>query len=153
MSSATFGDFEERVRASFARQPAMQTLGITLDEVAPGAVDLALGFDPRLTQQHGFIHAGILATALDTAAGLAALSLMPEEAGVLTIEFKTSLMRPARARAFRFAGRVLRFGRNIVFTEAQALGEGMGEGMGDGREIARLSATMMVVQGRDDVKG
>ena len=145
MSFDTHGDFAARVRASFARQPAMETLGITLQHVAPGEVDLAMGFDARLTQQHGFVHAGIITTGLDTAAGLAAFSLMPEGAGVLTVELKTALMRPAKGAAFRFEGRVAKPGRTIIFTEARAIA--------DGREIARLSASMMVVEGRADVVG
>ena len=145
MSYKTHGDYAARVRDSFGRQPMMQTLGIALDHVGPGAVDLSMGFDARLTQQHGFIHAGVITTGLDTAAGLAAFSLMPEGAGVLTVELKSSLMRPAKGAAFRFEGRVIKPGRTIMFTEAVATA--------DGREIARMSASMMVVEGRDDVIG
>ena len=145
MSFKTYGDFEARVRESFARQPTMETLGVTLSHVGPGEVDLEMGFDARLTQQHGFIHAGIITTVLDTAAGLAAYSLMPLDAGVLTIELKTSLMRPAKGDLFRFEGRVLKPGRTIVFAEAV--------GFSGDVEIARMSGSMMVVQGRDDVQG
>ncbi|MDU8926597.1 PaaI family thioesterase [Alisedimentitalea sp. MJ-SS2] len=145
MKLKTFGDYEVRVRESFARQPTMKTLGVTLEHVAPGEVDLGFAFDTRLTQQHGFIHAGIMTTVLDTAAGLAAFSLMPEEAGVLTIELKASLMRPAKGARFLCKGRVLKPGRTIVFAEAV--------GYADDVEIARMSGSMMVVEGREGVKG
>ena len=149
MTFQTYGDYEARARASFAAQAAMQTMGIVMDDVAPGEVWLSLPFDPRLTQQHGFLHAGVVTSALDTAAGFAAYTLMPEDAGVLTVELKTSLMAPAKGERFNIHARVLKPGRTLIFTEAVASAT-------DGartREIARLSATMMVVQGRDDVKG
>ena len=145
MNLMNHGDFKTRVRDSFERQPTMKTLGVTLDLVEPGVVDLGFAFDQRLTQQHGFIHAGIMTTVLDTAAGLAALSLMPKGAGVLTIELKSSLMRPAKGQRFLCQGRVLKPGRTIIFAEAV--------GFGDDVEVARMSGSMMVVQGRDDVKG
>ncbi|WP_322865617.1 PaaI family thioesterase [Aquicoccus sp. G2-2] len=149
MSFQTHGDYAARLRDSFARQQAMTHLGITLARAAAGAVDLAMPFDARLTQQHGFIHAGILTTALDTAAGFAAYSLMPDGAGVLTIELKTSLMFPAKGASFRFEGRVLKPGRTIIFTQARAFAEQES----GAREIARLTATMMVVQGRAGITG
>jgi len=89
-------DFAARVRESFARQPVMKTCGIELVSVEPGEVTFTLRNAPELTQQHGFVHAGILATALDSACGFAAFSLMPADAGVLTIEFKINLLAPAR---------------------------------------------------------
>jgi uncharacterized protein (TIGR00369 family) len=141
--------FEARTRESFGRQAMMATLGITADRVAPGEVDLSMPFDARFTQQHGFVHAGAIACGLDTACGFAAFTLMPEDAGVLTVEFKLSLLAPGRGRRFRFAGRVLKPGRTLVFTEASA------HAAQDGAErlIATMTATMMSVTGRDDVKG
>ena len=81
-------DFERRVRASFARQAAMRTLGATLERVVPGEVDLALSFRADLTQQHGFLHAGVVTAVVDSACGYAALSLMEPGAAVLSVEFK-----------------------------------------------------------------
>ena len=78
-------DFERRVRASFARQAAMRTLGVTLEHVAPGEVDLALPFRADLTQQHGFLHAGIITAVVDSACGYAALSLMAPGSAVLRV--------------------------------------------------------------------
>lgn len=145
----TYGDYAARARDGFARQAAMRTMGITLEDVAPGEMWLSLPFTADFTQQHGFLHAGVITTALDTAAGFAALTLMPEDAGVLTAELKTSLMAPARGQRFTIHGRVVKPGRTLMFTEAVAHAID-----GDSRrEIARLSATMVVVQGRADVKG
>lgn len=114
-------NFEERVRASFARQRAMQTLGIEIERVAPGEVHLAMSPDPAYTQQHGFMHAGILATAMDSACGYAAFTLMPAEAAVLTVEFKTNLLAPATGEWFLFRARVVKPGRTLTVCEAQAV--------------------------------
>ncbi len=141
--------FEARVRASFARQAAMDTIGARLGEVGPGRVVVELPFSQHITQQHGFIHGGIVAAALDSACGYAASTLMPAEAGVLTIEFKVNLMAPAQGRSFRMVGEVLKPGRTISVTEARAYALG-----DDGREklIASMNATMMVVTGRDGIQ-
>ena len=89
-------DFDRRVRASFARQRVMATLGIEISRLSPGAIELTMPYAAAYTQQHGFVHAGIVATALDSACGYAAFSLMQANAGVLTVEFKTSLLAPAQ---------------------------------------------------------
>ena len=90
--------FEQRVRDSFARQAAMTTLGARLGGIEAGCVELLMEHRAELTQQHGFLHAGIVAAALDSACGYAAFTLMPEDAAVLTIEFKINLLAPARGR-------------------------------------------------------
>ena len=89
-------DWRARVKASFARQAFMTTLGATIDRLEPGAVDLATGFADGLTQQHGYFHAGVTTTLADTAAGYAALSLYARGFGVLTTEFKMNLLNPGR---------------------------------------------------------
>ena len=99
-------EFSARVRSSFERQRVMAALGVTLAHVDPGRVELELAFDPRLTQQHGFMHAGIVATALDSACGYAAFSLMPADAGVLTVEYKINFLAPAVADRFLLIGTV-----------------------------------------------
>ncbi len=144
--SANYG---QRVRDSFARQIAMETLGITLDHVAAGRVDLSMLYDRKTTQQHGFVHAGVITTALDSAAGYAAYSLMADDAAVLTAEFKTSLLAPADGERFIFRGEVLKPGRTLTFTESRAYA------VKDGSEklIATMTATMMAVTGRSDVVG
>lgn len=107
-------DYGERVRASFARQEAMHTLDAKLTRIEPGAVDIVLDWAPGLTQQHGFLHAGVASTALDSACGYAGLTLMSEDSVVLTIEFKINRLAPARGEHFRMAGRVIKPGRTIT---------------------------------------
>jgi uncharacterized protein (TIGR00369 family) len=141
-------DFAERVRASFARQGAMQTLGAALAEVAPGRVVIELPWQQALTQQHGFLHAGMVAAALDSACGYAASTLMPAEAGVLTIEYKINLLAPAQGSRFRMEGVVLKPGRTITVSEGRAYA------LHEGRErlIATMGATLMTITGRDAIK-
>jgi len=141
--------WQARVRASFVRQKAMATLGITLDRLAPGEVDLAVPYQESLTQQHGFLHAGVLATMADSACGYAAFSLMPDGAGVLSIEFKINLLAPAKGKRFVARARVVRPGRTITVCQADVVA------MEDGGEklVATMQATMMAVRGRSDVEG
>jgi uncharacterized protein (TIGR00369 family) len=134
--------FEARTRDSFARQAAMATLGIALHDVEPGVVRLRLPHRPDLTQQHGFLHAGIVSTALDSACGYAAFTLMPPEAAVLTIEFKVNLLAPARGPLLRVEGRVVKAGRTISVVDARAV---QGE---DETLVATMTATVMTVLGR-----
>lgn len=141
--------FEARVRASFANQPAMATLGARLVRVAPGEVDVELPFRADLTQQHGFIHAGMLAAVLDSACGYAAFSLMPADADVLSIEFKVNLLAPAQGERIDVRARVIRAGRTISVCTADAFA------VRDGRErhVTTMTATMMTVLGRESVTG
>ena len=107
-------DYEARVRASFDRQEFMATLGVMIEHLAPGEVDLALLHRPNLTQQHGYFHAGVTATLADSAAGYAALSLYPQGTGVLTTEFKINLLRPAEGQRLVARGRVIKPGRTLT---------------------------------------
>jgi uncharacterized protein (TIGR00369 family) len=134
-------NFEDRVRSSLARQAFMKTLGARLVSVVPGEVALELPFDPRLTQQNGFLHAGVVAALADNACGYAALSLMPAAAEVLSVEFKVNLMRPAAASLFRAVGRVVRAGRTLTVCTAEV------GAVEDGKEtiVALMQATMMTV--------
>jgi uncharacterized protein (TIGR00369 family) len=146
--TGTMLHFERRVRDSFARQPAMQTMGATLAAVREGHVEIVMPHDRKLTQQHGFIHGGMISAALDSACGFAALTLLPEDAGILTIEFKVNLLAPARGERFRFEGTVVKPGRTITVVDGSAYAE-----TGDAtKRIATMTATMMCVHGRDDVK-
>lgn len=140
--------FAERVRASFGKQGAMHTIGASLSEIAPGRAVIELAWQEGLTQQHGFLHAGIVATALDSACGYAASSLMPADAGVLTIEFKINLLAPAQGERFRMEGAVLKPGRTITVTEGRAWA------IQGGREklVATLGATLMTVTGRAGIQ-
>jgi uncharacterized protein (TIGR00369 family) len=140
--------FAERVRASFDRQAAMHTIGARLADIDAGRVVIELPWQQGLTQQHGFLHAGMVATALDSACGYAASTLMPADAGVLTIEYKINLLAPAQGTLFRMEGLVVKPGRTITVTEGRAWA------LHEGREklIATMGATLMAVTGRPDVK-
>jgi uncharacterized protein (TIGR00369 family) len=146
--NASDPQFEERVRQSFDRQAAMRTLGAALESVEPGHVVITMLHREELTQQHGFIHAGMLAAALDSACGYAAFSLMPADAAVLTIEFKINLLAPARGPRFRFDARVTKPGRTISVVDGRALQYAAN---GDEQLIATMTATVMTVAGRDGV--
>ena len=137
--------FRQRVHDSFTRQGVMHTLGATLEVADAGRVVIVMPHKAELTQQHGFIHAGIVATGLDSACGYAAFSLMPADAAVLTIEFKVNLLTPARGPWFRFEGLVLKPGRTISVAEGKAWQHEAG---GSETLCATMTATIMTVQGR-----
>jgi uncharacterized protein (TIGR00369 family) len=140
-------NFEERVRGSFARQAVMGLIGAEITRVEPGTVDLSMPFRADLTQQHGFVHAGIITTLVDSACGYAALSTMPPDTGVLSVEYKVNFVAPARGSHFLAKGRVLRAGRTIVVCTGDVLG------VQDGEEtlVATMLATMMVIRDRPGV--
>lgn len=137
--------FARRVAESFAQQAAMHSLGITLGEVAPGFVSLHMPFNAAFTQHNGFIHAGIITTALDSACGYAAFSLMPATADVLSIEFKTNLLSPAKASTFLIEANVVKAGRTITVCEGKAFSTGAGDAR---KLIATMTATMIAVTPR-----
>jgi uncharacterized protein (TIGR00369 family) len=141
-------DFAARVRASFDRQAAMKTIGATLVAVEAGRVVVELPWAQPLTQQHGFLHAGMVATALDSACGYAGFSLMPADAAVLTIEYKINLLAPAKGQRFRMEGRVIKPGRTVTVAEGQAFA------IDEGKEklIATMGCTLMAVVGRDGIQ-
>jgi uncharacterized protein (TIGR00369 family) len=132
--------FAARVRASFDRQAFMSTLGARLSEVEPGRVTVELRHRADLTQQHGFLHAGVLASVADSACGYAALSLMPAGAAVLSVEFKINLMKPARGTLFQARAAVVRAGRTLTVCSAEL--------DADGILVALMQATMMTVVDR-----
>ena len=141
-------NFEERVRASFDRQPFMQTIGASLARVVPGEAEIVMAVTPRLGQQHGFVHAGVVSALADTACGYAAFSLMPASAGVLTIEFKVTLAAPAAGERLVAVGRVVKPVRTLTVTQ----GEVFAETGSERRLVALLTATLMAVEGREDVR-
>lgn len=143
-------DYEDRIRTSFARQKAMTTIGAELTRVSPGTVEIEMPFSDALTQQHGFLHAGIISTALDSACGYAAFSLMPEDAGVLTIEFKVNLLAPGKGERFLFRGSVTKPGRTIIVADGEAYAFATD---GEARLIATMTGTMMTVTGREGIAG
>jgi uncharacterized protein (TIGR00369 family) len=133
-----------RVRSSFAKQQFMATIGATLASVQPGEVAIDLPFREDLGQQHGYLHAGVVAAVVDSACGYAALTLMRAGAAVLSIEFKINLIAAAQGEGFRALGRVVRSGRTItVCTGELSVAE-------TGAVIAVMQATMIAIDGRDD---
>jgi len=137
---------QARVAASFARQAMMATLGAELVSVEPGRVELALPHDERLTQQHGFVHAGAVAAVLDSACGYAAFSVMPPEAAVLTASYTINLLAPAVGERFRMTGTVVRAGRTLVVCRGDAFA-------GDGATpFAVMQATLTALYDRPGVQ-
>ncbi|MBR0702569.1 PaaI family thioesterase [Bradyrhizobium diazoefficiens] len=127
--------------AMFDAQPAMHTLGIVIVRLAPGEIELAMLYSPAFTQQNGFVHAGIITAGLDNACGVAAFTLMPREADILTVEFKTTLLAPARGGRFVFKAEVVKPGRTLTFCEARAFAEHDGKTT----PIATMTATLMAM--------
>ena len=139
--------YQTRVQASFAKQGLMKTLGASLAKVSPGEVEIVLSASPAISQQHGFIHAGAVAAIADSAAGYAALSLMPPGAGVLTTEFKINLVAPAVGDRLVARGRVVKAGRTLTLAQCDVFADAAG----NEKLVALLTATMMTVEGRDGI--
>jgi len=139
-------EFEARVRDSFARQRAMATIGARLASVRAGEVEIELAYREELTQQHRFIHGGIVGMLADNACGYAAFTLMPADASVVSVEYKVNFLAPAEGERLIARARVLRPGRTLIVAEAEVVA------IEDGREthIAACLATVMTLHGRDD---
>jgi uncharacterized protein (TIGR00369 family) len=139
---------EDRIRSSFARQGLMRTIGATLDSIASGAVEISIRPHEAISQQHGFVHAAAVTAIADSAAGYAALSLMPPDSGVLSTEFKINLVAPAIGDRIVARGRVIKAGRTLTVAQSEVFADR------DGVEtlIALLTATMMTVRDRDEIR-
>lgn len=136
-------EIETRLRASFARQTMMQTLGASMDEAAEGRVVISAPIAPHVLQQQGAAHAGLAFSLGDSAAGYAALSVLPEGAEVVTVEMKINLLSPAVGDRLVAEGRVIRPGRRIVAVASDVFAEGP-----KGRKhIATMLGTMVPVEG------
>jgi uncharacterized protein (TIGR00369 family) len=137
-------DYRAVATATFDNQPAMRTLGVSIARLEPGEVDLAMPYSPAWTQQNGFVHAGIITAGLDNACGIAAFTLMPANSDILTVEFKTNLLAPAKGDRFVFRARVVKPGRTLTVCDAQAFAEQ------DGTEnlIATMTGTLMALPRR-----
>ena len=132
-----------RLKVDFDRQGAMASMGITVGDVAPGRVVLEMPFNAEFSQHHGFMHAGVITSGMDSACGFAAFTLMDADAEVPTVEFKCNFMAPARGDRFRFEGAVVKSGRTLTFTEGRAIAlDGENETI-----VATITATMMSVRG------
>lgn len=140
--------YRERVLGSFNRQKVMETLKVSLVSIVPGKVELEFPYQSDLTQQHGFIHAGIVSAVLDSACGYAAFSLMPADAAVLTVEFKINLMSPAKGDMFRAVGKVKKPGKIITVTE----GEFFSISEAGMKLTASMVGTIMTVHDREGIE-
>ena len=114
--------FAADIEGSFARQPIMNLLGARLTLVEPGVVEITLPYRADLAQQHGYLHAGVVATIADSACGYAAYSLMPAGSEVLSVEFKVNLLRPAQGKTFVARAEVIKAGRTLTVLRADVFG-------------------------------
>lgn len=135
-------NFIEKVRESFAEQTVMQFIGAKLTRIEAGEVEIELPYRKDLTQQNGFLHAGIITTIADSACGYAAFSLMPKDADVLSVEFKVNLLSPAIGEKFMARGKVLRAGKTIFVVQ----GDVFAIKEGQEKHVSTLLGTMMCVQ-------
>ena len=134
--------FAQRVRESFERQAVMATLGAQLESVEPGRVVITMQHRPELTQQHGFLHAGIVSTALDSACGYAAYSLMPATSSLVTVEYKINILAPAKADLVA-RGQVIRPGRTLTIARGDVYAA-------DGTHVASMLQTLMMLADTPD---
>ncbi len=149
MNDIHHGDFDERIRQSFARQGAMRTIDAELTHISQGVVEIELPFDLKLTQQHGILHAGVISAALDAACSYAAYTLIEPDASILTIEFKVNLMSPGRGERFLFRGEITKPGSTIIVAD----GRGYAISDGPAKLIASMTSTMMIIRGREGISG
>ena len=137
-------DYLKVATATFERQQAMRTLGISIARLEPGEVDLSMPYSADFTQQNGFVHAGIITAGLDSACGIAAFTLMPPGSDILTVEFKTNLLAPAKGDRFAFRAHVVKPGRTLTVCEARAFAQAGGvETL-----IATMTGTLMALPHR-----
>lgn len=139
-------NFENRVRASFARQAAMGLIGATMTAVEPGRCTIELPVRADLTQQHGFVHGGIVGMIADSAGGYAAFTLMPADASVLTVEYKINMLAPAKGERLIATGSVVKPGRTLSIVRADVFAiDGAREAL-----VAAMQQTLMVMHGVSD---
>jgi uncharacterized protein (TIGR00369 family) len=138
-------DYRAIAAATFDRQQAMRSLGISISRLEAGEVDLSMSYAPAWTQQNGFIHAGIITAGLDTACGIAAFTLMPPGCDILTVEFKTNLLAPAKGERFAFRAHVVKPGRTLTVCEARAFAQAGGSET----LIATMTGTLMALPRRE----
>ena len=141
-----FAGYAARVRDSFARQGAMALIGARLADVQPGYCAIELTPRPQVSQQHGYVHAGVLGAIVDSAGGYAGYSLFPEDSSVLTVEFKLNLIAPAAGERLVAEGFVVKPGRTLTITR----GEVHAERGGTRQLVALMQQTLMVMHGKAD---
>lgn len=143
------GDFQTRIRKSFGSQKAMALIGAELTSIEQACIEIELPYDDKLTQQHGFLHAGMISAALETACTYSAYTMIEPAASVLTIEYKVNLMSPGRGERFLFRGEITKPGSTIIVAD----GRGYAISDGPAKLIASMTSTMMIIRGRQDVVG
>jgi uncharacterized protein (TIGR00369 family) len=136
--------FEKKVRDSFGRQSFMSTIGAEMVSVGRGTVEIRFPFSTKLTQQNGFVHAGAVTSIMDSACGYSALSVAPEEADVLSVEFKVNFLSPAIGESFVARASVKRAGKRLAVCAADAFAVRMGEE----KLIATMLATIMKINSK-----
>jgi len=141
--------FATEVRDSFARQTAMTTIGAELVSVVPGAVQISLPYRADLTQQNGYLHAGIVTTIADSACGYAAYTLMPPTSAVLSVEFKVNLLRPAKGEEFLAIAEVVKPGRTLTVVRADVFANPKSERV----LVATMLGTMMCLTESSVISG
>jgi uncharacterized protein (TIGR00369 family) len=115
-------DLHRRIAESFDRQGLMRHLAARLTRVEPGRVHIELANRPEVTQQHGYVHAGATSAIADSAGGYAALTLLPADADVLTVEYKINLLAPAAGETVEAVGTVLKSGRTLSVCRLEVFG-------------------------------
>lgn len=131
---------KERIIEHFNKQGLMKTLGAELFSIEEGKVSIACPLSDAVSQQNGFFHAGALTAIVDSACGFAGLSLMPDDANVLSVEFKINLMKPANAEKVLATGTVIQAGKTLVICE------GVVTDMKGERVFAKMMATMICIR-------
>ena len=146
MHKAQDPEFAERVRASFNRQQAMALIGASMPVIEAGYTEIHLPHRPEVTQQHGYIHGGVVGMIADSAAGYAAMTVVPETASVLTVEFKMNLVAPADGEKLIARGKVVRSGKTLIITQGEVFA------VKDGKEslCALMQQTIMVMHGKSE---
>jgi len=139
-------DYAAKVQDSFNRQAAMTLIGATLTRLAPGSCEVSLPYRADLTQQHGFIHGGIVGMIGDSACGYAGFSMMPPGASVLTVEYKINMLSPGQGERLIARGKVLKAGKSLVITQCEVFA------VQNGAEklVAVMQQTLMVMHSRSD---
>jgi len=118
----------------------MHLIGASLTLIEPGVVEITLPYSQDLTQQNGYLHAGIVTTIADSACGYAAFTLMPEGSGVLSVEFKVNLLRPAKGDTFLARAEVIKPGRTLTVVRADVFAT---SGLEERKLVATMQGTMM----------
>jgi uncharacterized protein (TIGR00369 family) len=139
-------DYERRVRSSFDRQGAMRLIGARLAKLGPGYCCVELPYRDDLTQQHGYIHAGVVGAIADAAGGYAGFTLFPADASVLTVEYKLNLIAPAVGERLIAEAGIVKSGRTLAITR----GEVYAERAGQRTLCAIMQQTLMVMAGTPD---